>query len=166
MGVPQIDVTFDIDANGILNVSATEKSKNITKNVRITNDSNRLSQTQIDEMLKKAEQFKDEDIKQKARVEAKNGLEASAFRIKQSIEEENLKSKLSAEDIATVTKAADEAISWLDNNQSAEKEEFESRKKELEEKCMKIMGKVYQNDAGSAQAGANGQTGPTVEEVD
>merc|ERR1711976_789504 len=117
-------------------------------------------------MGKKAEQFKDEDIKQKGRVEAKNALEASAFRIKQSIEEENVKNKLSPEDVATVTKAADEAISWLDSNQTTEKEEYESRKKELEDKCMKIMGKVYQNDAGSAQAGANGQTGPTVEEVD
>merc|ERR1712157_164199 len=136
-------VTFDIDANGILNVSATEKSKNITKKVTITNDSNRLSQSQIDEMLKKAEQFKDEDSKQKARVEAKNALEASAFRIKQSIDEENVKSKLEKEDIEIVSKAADEAISWLDSNQTAEKEEFESRRKELEDKCMKIMGKVY-----------------------
>merc|ERR1711976_698103 len=168
-GVPQIEVTFDIDANGILNVSATEKSKNITKKVTITNDSNRLSKNQIDDMLTKTEQFKDEDSKQKARVAANNAVEASAFRIKQSIEEENVKSKLEKEDIEIVNKAVDEAISWLDNNQTAEKEEFESRRKELEDKCMKIMGKVYANDnanAGSAQAGSNAQTGPTVEEVD
>merc|ERR1712157_108155 len=101
-------------------------------------------------------------------VEAKNALEASAFRIKQSIEEENVKSKLEKEDIEIVNKAVDEAISWLDSNRTAEKEEFESRRKELEEKCMKIMGKVYanNNDAGLAQAGSNAQTGPTVEEVD
>jgi len=167
-GVPQIEVVFDIDANGILNVSATEKSKNITKKVTITNDSNRLSQTQIDEMLKKAEQFKDEDTKQKLRVEAKNGLEASAFRMKQSIEEEQIKAKLSSEDIEIVRNAADEAINWLDSNQSAEAEEFEGKKKEMEGKCMAIMAKVYQDGQGAA-AGATGQseqTGPTVEEVD
>jgi len=167
-GVPQIEVVFDIDANGILNVSATEKSKNITKKVTITNDSNRLSQTQIDEMLKKAEQFKDEDTKQKLRVEAKNGLEASAFRMKQSIEEEQIKAKLSSEDIEIVRNAADEAINWLDSNQSAEAEEFEGKKKEMEGKCMAIMAKVYQDGQG-ATAGATGQseqTGPTVEEVD
>merc|ERR1712157_274774 len=102
-------------------------------------------------------------------VEAKNALEASAFRIKQSIEEENVKSKLEKEDIEIVNEAVDEAISWLDSNQTAEKEEFESRRKELEEKCMKIMGKVYANDnvnAGSTQAESNAQTGPTVGEVD
>merc|ERR1712177_120532 len=80
-GVPQIEVTFDVDANGILNVSAVEKGSGKAEKITITNDKGRLSQSQIDEMLKKAEQFKDEDVKQRARVEAKNELEAAAFRI-------------------------------------------------------------------------------------
>merc|ERR1712209_299396 len=97
-GLPQIEVKFDIDTNGILTVSATEKSKNITKNITITNDSNRLSKSQIEDMLAKAEQFKDDDEKLKKRVTARNDLEASAFRYKQSVEEEAVKAKLSDED--------------------------------------------------------------------
>merc|ERR1712173_543997 len=96
-----------------------------------------------EDMLQKAEKFKEDDNKQKKRVEAKNGLEANAFRFKQSLDEEAVKSKLSEEDRKTVIEAADEALNWLDSNQEAEVEEFESKSKELEQKCMGIMAKVY-----------------------
>merc|ERR1712007_380787 len=159
-GVPQIEVTFNIDANGILNVKATEKSKNITKEVTITNDTNRLSKTQIEEMLRKAEEYKEDDEKLKKRVDARNALEASAFRFKQSIDEEAVKSKLSQEDRKTVTDAAEEALNWLDSNQEAEVGEFEAKSKELEGKCMGIMAKVYQ--AGGANGPMPGADGPNT----
>lgn len=170
-GVPQIEVIFNVDQNGILNVSATEKSKNITKNVTITNDSNRLSKSQIDDMLKKAEQFKDEDEKMKVKIEAKNKLENLAFRFKSSVQEEQIKSKLSPDEVQQVEKACDQVISWLDANASAEKDEFEYKTKELEQKCQGILSKVYQNagqNAGGQNAGGAGQNtnGPTIEEVD
>merc|ERR1739848_430974 len=140
----------------------------ISKDVTITNDSNRLSKDQIDDMLKKAEQFKDDDEKQKKRVEARNNLEASAFRFKQSCEEEAVKSKLSEEDRKTVTEAAEDALRWLDSNQSAEVEEYEAKNKELEGKCMGIMAKVYQPAGGEATQPTSSQSnaGPTIEEVD
>jgi len=168
-GVPQIEVKFDIDTNGILTVSATEKSKNITKNITITNDSNRLSKSQIEDMLAKAEQFKDDDEKLKKRVTARNDLEASAFRYKQSVEEEAVKAKLSEEDRKIVESQCQDVLTWLDSNQEAEVGEFEERKKELDQKMMPIFSKVYsgQNpgDRGATDNQQNG-SGPTIEEVD
>merc|ERR1711963_307554 len=168
-GVPQIEVKFDIDTNGILTVSATEKSKNITKNITITNDSNRLSKSQIEDMLAKAEQFKDDDEKLKKRVTARNDLEASAFRYKQSVEEEAVKAKLSDEDRKNVETQCQEVLTWLDGNQEAEVGEFEERKKELDQKMMPIFSKVYsgQNpgDRGATDNQQDG-SGPTIEEVD
>merc|ERR1711976_401254 len=162
---------FNVDQNGILNVSATEKSKNITKNVTITNDSNRLSKSQIDDMLKKAEQFKDEDEKMKIKIEAKNKLENLAFRFKSSVQEEQIKSKLSPDEVQQVEQACDQVISWLDANASAEKDEFEYKTKELEQKCQGILSKVYQNggqtaDGHNARAAGRNTNGPTIEEVD
>ncbi|KAK4336687.1 hypothetical protein RND71_044113 [Anisodus tanguticus] len=169
-GVPQIEVTFDIDANGILNVSAADKSTGKQNKITITNDKGRLSKEEIDKMVRDAEMYKDEDDKQKEKITAKNSLEGFAFNLKQSLEEPSVKDKLSSQDREKVLDKVNETIKWLDNNQTAEKEEFEYKQKELQEVSGPIMSKLYQSAGGAAPGGAPtggaGGSGPTIEEVD
>merc|ERR1711988_1009223 len=122
-GVPQIEVTFDVDANGILNVSAVEKGSGKAEKITITNDKGRLSNEEIEKMVNDAERFKDEDDKQKDRIAAKNGLESYIFNLKSSLDNEEVKTKLSTEEISGAQSALDAALKWLDANQLAEKEE-------------------------------------------
>ncbi|KAK8775439.1 hypothetical protein V5799_031209 [Amblyomma americanum] len=177
-GVPQIEVTFDIDANGILNVSAVDKSTGKENKITITNDKGRLSKEEIERMVKDAEKYKDEDDKQKTRISAKNSLESYSFNIKSTVEDEKLKDKISDEDRQKVLDKVQETIKWLDSNQLAEKEEYEHRQKELEAICNPIVAKLYQAGgmpgagfpgagagAGAAPGGGAG-SGPTIEEVD
>merc|ERR1712021_127195 len=131
-GQPQIDVCFDIDANGILNVSALEKSTGKENKITITNDKGRLSQDDIERMVEEAEKFKAEDDANKNRVEAKNGLENYCYSLKSSIEGEEVKDKIPEEDETTLLDAITDAIKWLDDNLNAEKEEFEEKQKSLE----------------------------------
>jgi len=121
-GKPQIEVTFDIDANGILQVSASDKTTGKSEKITITNDKGRLSQDQINKMVKDAEKFKDEDTKQKDRIESKNQLENYAYTIRSSIQEENISSKLSDSDKSRLNSTIDSTLSWLDTHQSASKE--------------------------------------------
>ncbi|ABN67791.1 heat shock protein 70, Hsp70 family (SSA2) [Scheffersomyces stipitis CBS 6054] len=176
-GVPQIEVTFDIDANGILNVSALEKGTGKTQKITITNDKGRLSKEDIEKMVSEAEKYKEEDEKEASRVQAKNGLESYAYSLKTSLGDEQFKSKLEASEVEEVTKAADETIEWLDSNQSATSEEYADKQKELEGKANPIMAKAYQAGAAPAGGAAPGgfpggaapepsNEGPTVEEVD
>merc|ERR1711881_279872 len=131
-GVPQIEVTYDIDANGILNVSAVEKSTGKEQKITIKNDKGRLSQDEIDRMVDEAERYKAEDEANRVRVEAKNSLENYCYSMKNTMSDEKLASKLSDDDKSTVTAKIDETTSWLDANQMAEKEEYEAKQKELE----------------------------------
>merc|ERR1712107_450375 len=154
-GVPQIEVTFDVDANGILNVSAADKSTGKQNKITITNDKGRLSKEDIERMVNDAEKFKAEDEVQKERIAAKNGLESYCFNKK-----------------ATIDKC-DEAIKWLDGNQLGDKEEFVDKQKEVEAVCSPIVTKLYQGAGGApggmpgAGSGASGKgDGPTIEEVD
>ncbi|KAH8023661.1 hypothetical protein HPB51_015157 [Rhipicephalus microplus] len=179
-GVPQIEVTFDIDANGILNVSAVDKSTGKENKITITNDKGRLSKEEIERMVKDAEKYKDEDDKQKTRIAAKNALESYSFNVKSTVEDEKLKDKISDEDRQKILDKVQETIKWLDSNQLAEKEEYEHRQKELEQICNPIITKLYQaggmpaggfpgagaaGGAGAAPGGGAG-SGPTIEEVD
>merc|ERR1712215_216790 len=116
-GVPQIEVTFDIDANGILNVSACDKSTGKQNKITITNDKGRLSKEDIERMVNDAEKFKDEDDKQKERISAKNGLESYCFNMKTTIEDDKMKDKISDDDKKKINDKCDEAIKWLDANQ-------------------------------------------------
>ena len=125
-GQPQIEVTFDIDANGILNVSAVEKSTGKEQKITIKNDKGRLSQDEIDRMVDEAERYKAEDEANRVRVEAKNSLENYCYSMKNTMGDEKLASKLSDDDKSTVTAKIDETTSWLDANQMAEKEEYEA----------------------------------------
>merc|ERR1712100_261468 len=131
-GQPQIEVTFDIDANGILNVSAVEKSTGKEQKITIKNDKGRLSQDEIDRMVDEAERYKAEDEANRVRVEAKNSLENYCYSMKNTMGDEKLASKLSDDDKSTVTAKIDETTSWLDANQMAEKGEYEAKQKELE----------------------------------
>jgi L1 cell adhesion molecule like protein len=149
-GQPQIDVCFDIDANGILNVSALEKSTGKENKITITNDKGRLSQDEIERMVEEAEKYKAEDDANKNRVEAKNGLENYCYSLKSSIEGEEVKDKIPEDDKKTLLDAINEATSWLDANQTAEKEEFEEKQKALEGIAMPILQKM---------AGAGGMGG-------
>jgi heat shock protein 1/8 len=176
-GVPQIEVTFDIDANGILNVSAQDKSTGKSNQITITNEKGRLSQSEIDRMVQEAEKYRAEDEANKNKIEAKNGLENYCFTMRNTLQEEKLKEKFEADDKDKIEKAIQEALDWLDKNQLAEKDEFETKQKELEGIVNPIMMKVYQA-AGGAPDGAGGMpdmggatgggggAGPTVEEVD
>merc|ERR1719376_887029 len=173
-GVPQIEVTFDVD--GILNVSARDKSTNKTNEITITNDKGRLSKEEIDKMVGEAEKYAEEDDKQRERVAAKNGLESYVFGVKQALEEPALAGKISAEDKKKVESKCDECLKWLDGNQLAETEEFESTRKDLEADVNPIYTKLHrQSGAGGPAEGSTGScgaqsggnyVGPTVEEVD
>merc|ERR1719453_2711577 len=143
-GVPQIEVTYDIDANGILNVSAVEKSTGKENKITITNDKGRLSQEEIERMVDEAERYKAEDEANRVRVEAKNALENYAYSMKNTMADEKLASKLSDSDKEAVNSKINEAISWLDANQSAEKEEYEQKQKELEA----VVNPILQNLSG------------------
>jgi len=181
-GVPQIEVTFDIDANGILNVSALDKTTGKSNKITITNDKGRLSKEEIERMVNDAEKYKEEDAKVAERVASKNGLESYAYQLRNTLQDEKIASHIDASDKEKLNKAIDEAINWLDHNQEATKEEYESRRKDLEGVANPIMTKMYQqaNGAGAAPGGFPGATpggfpgansassnnGPTVEEVD
>ncbi|KAJ8915041.1 hypothetical protein NQ315_016016, partial [Exocentrus adspersus] len=158
-GVPKIDVTFDLDANGILNVSALENSTGNSKKITIKNDKGRLSQKDIERMLAEAERYKEEDDKQRDRIASKNALENYVYSVKQTVEDYG--NKLSSEDKRKVQKECDNCIKWLDSNQMAEKDEFEYKLKEITRTCSPIMTKLHRggNDK-------SGDDGPTIEEVD
>merc|ERR1719450_277391 len=175
-GVPQIEVTFDLDANGIMNVSALEKGTGKTNKIVITNDKGRLSKEEIERMLADAEKYKEEDEAEAGRIQAKNGLESYAYSLKNTVSDPKVEEKLSAEDKETLTGAIDKTVAWIDENQTATKEEYESQQKELEGVANPVMMKIYGQEggapggmpgqgAGAPPPGA-GDDGPTVEEVD
>ncbi|CAD5169861.1 unnamed protein product [Musa acuminata subsp. malaccensis] len=183
-GVPQINVTFDIDANGILNVSAEDKTAGVKNKITITNDKGRLSKDEIERMVKDAEKYKAEDEEVKKKVETKNSLENYAYNMRNTVRDDKIKNKLSEGDREKIGRAVEEAISWLEGNQLAEVEELEHKLRELEDTCNHIIAKMYQGDAGGAAAGsapggedgygwsgaggggAGAGAGPKIEEVD
>jgi heat shock protein 1/8 len=152
-GVPQIEVTFDIDANGILNVSAMEKGTGQTKNITITNDKGRLSKDDIDRMVNEAKKYEGEDELQRQRIEAKNGLENYAYSMKNTMADEKMAGKLEEADKTAINSAVDEALRWLQGNQEGTKEEYAHKQKELQGICNPIMQKMY---AGMGGGGAGG----------
>ena len=140
-GVPQIDVSFDLDANGILNVNAVEKGTGKAEKITITNDKGRLSKDDIEKMVKAAEEFKDADEKQKQRVEAKNGVEGYVYNIRNTLKNGDTDAAKKAWDKAEPI--VEEAIKWVDENQDLEKEKYEEKQKELEGKLNPIMSELY-----------------------
>ncbi|CAN7035354.1 unnamed protein product [Brassica rapa subsp. trilocularis] len=176
-GVPQINVCFDIDANGILNVSAEDKTAGVKNQITITNDKGRLSKEEIEKMVQDAEKYKAEDEQVKKRVEAKNSLENYAYNMRNTVKDEKLAQKLDQEDKQKIEKAIDETIEWIEGNHLAEVDEFEYKLKELEGICSPIISKMYQGGASAGGAnegmpgdggsgGSGGGQGPKIEEVD
>ncbi|XP_037961319.2 heat shock protein 68 [Plutella xylostella] len=163
-GVPKVDVTFDLDANGILNVSAKENSSGRTKNIVIKNDKGRLSQAEIERMLAEAERYRDEDERQRERVAARNQLETYIFGVKQALDDAG--DRLSEQDKQAARGRCDDALRWLDNNTLAERDEYEHRLKELQQACAPLMSKLHGAGAGAGAPGGAPHAGPTVEEVD
>jgi len=178
-GVPQIEVTFDVDANGIMNVTAKDKSTGKENAITITNDKGRLSKDEIEKMVQEAEKYKADDDKQREKITAKNGLESYAFNMKSTVDDEKVKDKISEEDKKAILDKCNEVISWLDQHQEGEKEEYEAKQKELESVCAPIITKLYQAGGGApggmpgggmpggdAPPPSGGGQGPTIEEVD
>lgn len=164
-GVPQIEVTFEIDVNGILKVSAEDKGTGNKNNIVIQNDNNRLSPEDIERMINDAEKFADEDKAVKEKVEAKNELESFTYNLKNQIgDKEKLGGKLSDDDKSTIETAVDEKIKWLDSNPDASVDEMKEQKKALEEIVNPIISKIYQG-AGGTPPPEGGEEGAEKDEL-
>jgi heat shock protein 1/8 len=155
-GVPQIEVTFDIDANGILNVSAVDKSTGKSNKITITNDKGRLSKDDIEKMVSEAEKYKQQDEILKKKIEAKNGLENYCYSVRSSLKDEKIKDKFSSEERETLEKACEDALKWIESNPEAQTEELEARQKQIEEVFNPIITKIYQQSGGAPEGGMPG----------
>jgi L1 cell adhesion molecule like protein len=177
-GVPQITVCFDIDANGILNVSAEDKTTGQKNKITITNDKGRLSKDEIEKMVQDAEKYKSEDEEHRKKIESKNSLENYAYNMRNTIRDEKVAGNLDPADKKKIEDAIEAAIQWLDQNQLAESDEFDDKMKELEGICNPIIARMYQGGAGAAggpspsyedgneDIPSGGGPGPKIEEVD
>jgi len=175
-GEPQIDVTFNVDANGILEVAAAEKSTGKSQTITIKAEKGRLSEAEIERMVKEAEEYAEQDQQQADKVEARNSFEAYVFSLRHTLDEKGFQERLPEEDYSSLKAATDEALSWLEANQSADKGEIDARRKELEDVAFPILQKANEAGASSGAAAPEGGSsgdgssddgqGPTVEEVD
>jgi L1 cell adhesion molecule like protein len=162
-GTPQIEITYEVDANGILQVSAVEKSTGKAEKITITNQSNRLSKDEIERMVQEAEKFKADDEKIKQRVESKNKLENYCYNVKSTVlGEEKMKTALGS-DLQTVEKTVDETLKWVDEHSDATAEEFEAKQKEVEGILVPLIAKAYQTNV---PKNGDDNKGPVVDEVD
>ena len=160
-GVPQIEVTFEIDANGIVNVGAEDKGTGKSEKITITADKGRLSQAEIDAMLKAAEEFAESDKAAKEVVDAKNSLEGFAYNMRNQIEDkEKLGGKIDDDDKTTIEDAVKEALEWLDENPQATAEEYKDKLKELEGVTNPIVTKLYGAGGAGGMGGMPGEGFP------
>lgn len=171
-GVPQIEVAFDVDANGILSISASDKGTGKSQSFTITSEKGRLSDEEIERMVQEAEDFADQDQLEKDKIDARNSLESYLYNMKNSIND-TLQDKLSDDEKVTLTTTVDEALVWLEDHPAAEKDEYDDKQKEVEGIANPILKRAY--EAGSSAEGADDDdfmgedvdgAGPSVEEVD
>jgi len=185
-GVPQIEVTFDIDANGILNVTAADKSTGKSNKITITNDKGRLTKEQIDKMVQEAELHKSEDESMKKKIEAKNSLEHYCYSVRSTLKDEKMQDKISASDREKLLKMVEDALRWIENvSENADASEFEAKQHEIENVFNPIISRAYQQNDGSsngrgcgsnsnmaggfpgaAYGSSDSHSGPKVDEVD
>jgi L1 cell adhesion molecule like protein len=170
-GVPQIEVCFDVDANGILNVTASEKSTGKSQKITITNDKGRLSKDDIERMVQEAASFEAEDKAHMELVEAKNGLEAYVYNVRNSLNDEKTREKLGAEECDKYLEKTKIYLDWLDANQTASKEDYDGQKKASEADFQPFFMKLYASGEGSGEptkdfTPENAGPGPKIEEVD
>merc|ERR1712159_297350 len=158
-GVPQVEVTFEIDANGILQVGAEDKGTGKAEKITITAEKGRLSEEEIARMVEEAEEFAEEDRKVKERVDKRNGLEGYAYSLRNSLndEEKGIADKLDEDDKETLEEAIKDVLDWLDENDEAEAEDYEEKQKSLEGVANPIMQKVYAAGGGAPGAGGDGE---------
>ena len=152
-------MTFEVDANGILNVKAEDKGTGKSEKITITNEKGRLSQEEIERMVREAEEFAEEDKKVKERIDARNSLETYVYNMKNQIgDKDKLADKLESDEKEKIETAVKEALEWLDDNQSMEKEDYEEKLKEVEAVCNPIISAVYQRSGGApGGGGASGE---------
>jgi len=158
-GQPQIEVTFEVDANGIMQVSAQDKGTGVKQSITITAEKGRLSEEEIERMVQEAEQYAEEDKQMKSKIDGRNSLEGYAYNLRNTItdEEKGVSDKISEEDAETINEAVDETLEWLDENPDADADELEEQKKKLENIASPILKDLYD---------ANGMGGDAEEEVD
>lgn len=164
-GVPQIEVTFDIDANGILNVSAAEKSTGKSNKITITNDKGRLSREEVDRLVEEAAKHEAEDKARFEKVNARNQLEGYLYNARNSLQEDKVKEKLGSEAETALTDI-EEAIKWLDDHPDSEVDEYVEQQKKVEERVRPVLMKLYQDSSDPSKEPSSSSSGPTVEEVD
>jgi heat shock 70kDa protein 1/2/6/8 len=155
-GVPKIEVTYEIDSNGIMNVSAKDQTTNKIEKITITNDKGRLSEEEIQRMVDKAKQFEEEDAKFLGKVNAKNQLEGYLFQIKNTMSDKQLEGKISSEDKDKILSTVDSGIKWLESNSDSTKEEIEKKQKEVEEIVNPIMQKLGGGQSNNTNSNSNG----------
>ena len=172
-GVPQIEVSFDVDANGIMNVSASDKSTGKNEKITIKNDKGSLTKDEIERMVNEAEQFKDEDTKAAQRVMAKNELESYCLNMKSTLTDETTASKLPADEVKVAVDRLDKCIKWIEDHQHEDADSYENQRKDIEGVCSPLITKLYsQGGAPPASSGPfptgdyTTPGGPSVEEVD
>lgn len=151
-GTPQIEVTFEVDANGILNVAAEDKGTGKKEKITITAEKGRLSQDDIERMVKEAEEFAEQDKAVKAKIDARNQLETYCYNMKSTVEDK-MKDKIEEEDKEKITAAVKEALEWLDENPDAEPDEYKDKLKEVEDVCNPIIAEVYKKSGGPSDGG-------------
>jgi L1 cell adhesion molecule like protein len=167
--VPQIEVTFEIDANGILNVGANEKSSGKSETITITNEKGRLSKEEIEKMMQEAEDFKKEDEERLECIQAKNQLENSIYQYKGMVDDDKVKSALPQERRDMIHSQLSGFETWLDANQTATKEEYEAKSSELQDVAKAIQEEIQsamQNQAPAQDQSSSQTKEPTIEEVD
>jgi molecular chaperone DnaK (HSP70) len=174
-GVPQIEVSFDVDANGILSISASDKGTGKSEILSITSEKGRLSDEEIERMLSEAEEFKDQDEMEKGKVQARNELEAYLYNLKNSIND-TLEGKLEGDDKTTLSATVEEALVWLEDHPAAEKDDYDGKQKEVEQVVNPILKRAYESGNAGATEGESDDfmgedldgvdDGPSVEEVD
>lgn len=166
-GVPQIEISYDLDANGILNVNAIEKSTGKTNKITITNDKSR-SKEEIERMVQEAEKYASEDKAVMERVDARNAAESYLYNARNSAQDDKVKDKLGDADKAQIEETVKAGLDWMDNNREASAEEVKEKQKEWEDSIRPILMKLYAMDAGKhdPNASADASAGPRVEEVD
>ena len=161
-GAPQIEITYDIDANGILSVSAVEKSTGKSNNITIKNEKGRLSKDDIEKMVSEAEANAEADKAKMVKVEKRNELESYLYNARNSMREEKVKETLGDNDVTRVEDAVSKGISWLDEHQDEEADVYEAQRKSVESEIQPIMMKLYASKMPEGMP----STGPTSEEVD
>ena len=151
-GVPQIEVSFEVDANGILQVSAEDKGTGKAEKITITAEKGRLSEEEIERMVQEAEQYAEEDKKVKERIDARNGLESYLYNLKNTLEddEKGMADNVSAEDKKELQDMVDEVLDWMDENPEADKEDYDEKQKEVEQVAKPIMRNFYAGGGGGA----------------